>query len=601
MRTPGFLRVFIPLLTFHCIALVPFVIAFGYPVRIIPAHALLAGAVLTVLLFVLAALARSRPAAMSLGVLVLTSYLTVFTAFYVSDFCANFSWGAHLSIGLIIGSPVHIQGLLESFPQAKWPLAGFFIVVVLAAGLVSRKLMRILVASAAGEKTPPSFVLRLGAPLAYLAVATFAFLSQYDVYTMGWFAGEPLAELFREDVSGFVSTPERVALSAREAIERNNYPRNKPFTKRNVIVIVVDDMRPANMGLYGYSRETTPFLQALKASGHLHVVSNATTPCPESICGIMSIFTSKDLSHMSHASFGIHGLLRDEGYKVNFLLAGDHHWYGLDKFYGQDIDFYRDGKSECPFGINDDRCLLQYLDELPASDSTPQVFGIHLMSAHGAGVQLPEWKRWTPASRFRVNGTRATNEEIVNGYDNGILQADQFVSQIFSKLEAKGYLEDAIVVIAADHGESLGEHDAYGHGSTLHQTLLRVPLLIYDAHEHPPFADPRHGSLMDVAPTVLDLLKLPIPETWMGISLLREHPPVRTTFHQTRTPTPWHAIVEVSETSRTAFLLRMVQGKPQDEELYDLKTDPEETRNRFAPGDPTSVRMREQLLRKITR
>jgi glucan phosphoethanolaminetransferase (alkaline phosphatase superfamily) len=68
--------------------------------------------------------------------------------------------------------------------------------------------------------------------------------------------------------------------------------------------------------------------------------------------------------------------------------------------------------------------------------------------------------------------------QYVNRYDNGILRADSFIRELFSSLDRKGYLQNSIVMILADHGEELGERGHYGHGSNLYQSQIRIPMLI---------------------------------------------------------------------------------------------------------------------------
>ncbi|MDP7571592.1 MAG: sulfatase-like hydrolase/transferase, partial [Myxococcota bacterium] len=75
-------------------------------------------------------------------------------------------------------------------------------------------------------------------------------------------------------------------------------------------------------------------------------------------------------------------------------------------------------------------------------------------------------------SRAELAVTRAT-------YDATIRQLDDLFANLLSALEERGYLEDTVVVLTADHGELLGEHHMLDHQYALHEPLLRVPLVIH--------------------------------------------------------------------------------------------------------------------------
>jgi arylsulfatase A-like enzyme len=191
-------------------------------------------------------------------------------------------------------------------------------------------------------------------------------------------------------------------------------------------------------------------------------------------------------------------------------------------------------------GGTDDRAVIDYLRAMPASDGHPNMFFIWLMSAHAAGVLFQDPGPFQPTPSF----TRATwfmerglhsyspevRQEIVNQYDNGVAQADSVIAQVFSVLENKGYLTDGVVFITGDHGEGLGERGLYAHGKYIYGEFIRVPLLIYD-ESATTYKNLSFASLIDIAPTVLDLLGLPKPATWEGLSLL-SGPPRTVAFTQ---------------------------------------------------------------------
>src|SRR5262249_20433382 len=101
---------------------------------------------------------------------------------------------------------------------------------------------------------------------------------------------------------------------------------------------------------------------------------------------------------------------------------------------------------------------------------------------------------------------------------NGVLQADMIVGELLTTLQRKGYLKDALVVITADHGESLGEHGLFTHANSVREEVLHVPLLFVSYGDQPQVADGGFAtpSQIDIAPTILDAMSLRMPASWMG-------------------------------------------------------------------------------------
>lgn len=407
----------------------------------------------------------------------------------------------------------------------------------------------------------------------------------------------PRSELLSDDpVLAFLRTSVEVydesyltqvaALRDTEPRLRAEYPKGLTFDRRNVIVIIVDSLRADHLSAYGYFRPTTPFLSRLQAEGRLKPVTFATSTCAESNCGIISTLSSKHLRRQVRESFKINDLLKDQGYNTFFILSGNHDWRDLQDLYGDGQTLYFDGRDSTAFDWSDDRVLFEGLTRVPHHE-TPAFFFFHLMSAHLIGSKLEPYRVYHPSEvendwNTLFNGAY-DREAVVNNYDNGVTQADAIIEQLFGELEAKGYLQDSLVIVTSDHGEGLAESDrsGYGHITSLYQEFIRIPLLIYDPR---PF---RYGNLdfgtqIDIAPTILQRLGLPVPRSWEGRSLT-DPPAPRTTFHQTALKTPVFALVH--RTAETTW--KYIQGRRGlREELYNLATDPGERMNLTQSADP---------------
>lgn len=380
--------------------------------------------------------------------------------------------------------------------------------------------------------------------------------------------------------------------------ERAAYAKRGGDATRNVVVIMVDSLRADHMQIYGYPRETTPFLARLEREGHLRKVDMALSMCPQSACGILSTMSSKNVRTLQY-DFKVFDVLRDIGYRLYFVLGGRHSWEGLHQAYGDEQDLYFDGSSSVRASWEDDRMIAEGLEHVPANDGRDKAFFyIHLMSAHLSGAKWPEFRRFEPAGvemdlSALLRGERPVDQAI-NNYDNGVLQADAVIEDVFTRLRSLGYLDHSLVVMLADHGEELGERgrNSFGHGGSLHQESIRIPLLIYDP-EPVVYRNLDVATQIDVAPTIVDRLGLSLPSSWTGRSLLSSEP------SETVVLGNGHQCGGVIHRAGPALYKYLGCGTADDdEELYDLDADPREQRNLVGRADTSPLRLMRDALRQ---
>jgi glucan phosphoethanolaminetransferase (alkaline phosphatase superfamily) len=362
---------------------------------------------------------------------------------------------------------------------------------------------------------------------------------------------------------------------------RANYPKQVQFNKKNVILIIVDALRADELSLYGYSRKTSPFLQQLYDEKKLQKIDYAFSTSSASFPGILSILRSKPAYNLAYQNYSLSEVLKDQGYQVNYILSGDHaNWYDMQYFYGKDIDLYFDGRYSEKY-VCDDNLLFEGLNKIKHYKDTSAFFYLHLMSVHYAGIKHPEFIKWKPTSiEWEPVPYR-------NNYDNGVYAADQTIEKIFQELKAKGYLENSIVVITADHGESLGERNTYGHVKNVYAEEIRIPILIYDTDTSVHYNKRDVAEQPDIAATIIDRLGLPIPSTWEGTSLLRDSFP-EFTFHSVSND---YAMIHHNGDKLFTYYFNAVSRK---EELFNIRKDVYEQHDLLAATDANYV----ALLRK---
>jgi arylsulfatase A-like enzyme len=159
------------------------------------------------------------------------------------------------------------------------------------------------------------------------------------------------------------------------------------------------------------------------------------------------------------------------------------------------------------------------------------------------------------------------------------------VDRLLRKLEEKGLMDRTTLIVFSDHGEAFGEHGLHHHASSLYDELLRVPLLFVLPKGQAQKVD-EPVSLMDVAPTILDLMGAETPGVYMGQSLVP--------FLRGERPKLLRPIVAEGRLKR-AIVLRdgfkvIHDSRAGYVEVYDLNEDPGEESNLYRDGDKKIVR-----------
>jgi glucan phosphoethanolaminetransferase (alkaline phosphatase superfamily) len=388
------------------------------------------------------------------------------------------------------------------------------------------------------------------------------------------------------------------ALSGLENNIRSNYQINTTRVKRNVILIVVDALRPDHMGVYNYKRNTTPFLTSLDAQGIVQKFSNVRASCGASACGLSTLATARFAHQIPDNPYTLSQVLAKNGYSTQIILSGDHtNFYNLRSLYGK-VDTYYDGSMAAPFYMNDDALIIHKLNTLPDFNGKPTLFQFHLMSTHGLSKHMPEFEVYKPNKGYSGNIRGIPSVEHVNYYDNGVIQSDYYINQIMKVLDRKKYLQDALIIVTADHGESLGEHNMYSHANSVYEVLLRVPFLLINAKNTSALTKQASSfsSQADIAPTVLHELGLQIPENWVGKAIQLQSKEDR---QSTYTYFQLHPRVGmyIHGDSLWKYWLNTYNS---EEFVFNLDEDPNEQRNLITKIDP-KLRLKWRELSQKTR
>jgi arylsulfatase A-like enzyme len=186
-------------------------------------------------------------------------------------------------------------------------------------------------------------------------------------------------------------------------------------------------------------------------------------------------------------------------------------------------------------------------------------------------------------------------------YAASILWVDDGLRRVRLLLEANGFLDDTIVVVASDHGETFGENGRTGHARNVLSAVLHVPLVIRLPFAVAPIRVPGQVRMIDLAPTLLELAGVPVPADFEGTSLLPAARTAgsapegdRTNFAALGTKLYPDATAQVSATDRSWTFARNLDGAS-GELLFDRSIDPNENVNLIAREAAEAARWRERL------
>ena len=361
-------------------------------------------------------------------------------------------------------------------------------------------------------------------PMACVRLMAISCIVLYVLTYRLWFPREPFAIAITNNWTLSRLAPSELFLTLfnDRKSEVQSYISDPSIKPRPLVLITIDALRSDQMGVYGSALNNTPFLSSLLKTHQLKRFDVAHSICTISFCGLPGTLRSNYWSGLKKRSPTISDALKDHGYQTIFLLGGDHTNFSvLKKFYGSNIDFYKDGSVDPGQYPNDDLEVLQMLKSLHLTDPQSSFLFIHLMSVHEAGLRHEQFKKWQPSVVPVFSGSIPSKEYETayrNNYNNGILQADEMIRTIFKELKNKGILDNALVIISADHGEYLGEFNRFHHGQEPYEPVSRIPLLVYDPLNSK-YPNRKLASQVDIVPTFLYAIGATIPSSWQGIPL----------------------------------------------------------------------------------
>jgi len=378
----------------------------------------------------------------------------------------------------------------------------------------------------------------------------------------------------------------------------------------SVLLITIDTLRADHLGCYGYRRGVTPAIDALAKQGRKFERAFAAVP-----------LTLPSHSALLTGTHPFYNGVRDQpgfrlpkdiptlaesfaraGYATGAVLGSPvlSRRFGLERGFEEYDDRFGASTEEQEAGLPTVkrpaetvvRLALAWLDSKPAGK--PFFLWLHFYDPH-----LP----YRPPEPFR---SRFADRP----YDGEIAYTDAALGKLFAALRSRGSFDSTTIALTADHGEGLGDHGESTHGYFLYDSTLRVPLLVKAAASKTagtPSGSARPADiqapvgLVDLAPTLLRLAGIAIPPTMQGTEFSESvvsgvEPKAHPVYAETMYPLlhlGWNPLWTLVSQTPEREVVKYIQAP--HPELYNLGSDPGETRNEYPSRQAEAAAWRKEL------
>jgi arylsulfatase A-like enzyme len=530
----------------------------------------------------------------------------------------------HIAILKYIGQPFTYQWLYYSeflgsmeAKQAIWANVSVALLLIVAACatifaslfLLMRRVLALAVAASGSAVVSAALLLAMvsyGAwarvelnalqlPYAKVANPILAFVGSLTRFSTPLLYTYPT----KVDTSEFepLARPQRTTGIAANGARTNGHIKN--------VLFYVFESTPATLtSFYGGPYPTTPELD--RRRGQSLAFENAYAHSPTTNTSLVSLLTSSypwvtakfiTAEHPDIRLTPISTELKKRGYRTGFFNSADLRFQSADRFIEyQNFDAVMDDRSiPCSLPVNAtssaetfSSMALPYLDGVDdgcTADALIQWLG----QDPGRSFFAVMWTMMThyPYPPPRQVLSFAVEDKDLHRYLNVLHHGDRELGRVLDELERLGIADSTLVVILGDHGEAFGEHGFRGHGSSIYEQSVHIPLVVINRLLFHGEKNQAVGGLADIAPTVMDILGLRPGDTWQGRSLLDKNRPQRTYFFA-----PWSDLYFGYREGNLKCLFNATRNTI---EIYDLAKDPGENENLFSPRSDAKEKVLNRL------
>jgi arylsulfatase A-like enzyme len=397
----------------------------------------------------------------------------------------------------------------------------------------------------------------------------------------------------------------------------------------SIILITLESLRPDHVGCYGGARDTTPALDAF--AGEATVYEDAHSVTSWTLTAHASLFTG--LYPTAHRSVGpndalaesyvtLAEVLSDRGYQTAGFVSGPylrrpHNLHQGFEVYDQSPSSVTDEEAHADVTNPEMLEVVRSFFQEERDPNRPLFLFTYFWDIHydynppyplnetfvGPLCTPSDLTEYGSTNKIHRKSPPGVLEYVKSQYDGEILWTDRHLSELFDLLRANGLWDEALIIVTSDHGQEFFEHGTKGHKNNLFVESVHVPLVIRYPGQVQSRRDPRLVSLVDVFPTVLELVGEETPAPVHGRSLRSPDPDDdRAIFYEllalwylNRPGEESRAFGEEWAGIRQGPFKFLATSKGDRFFLYDLSTDPRETRNLIDERPDTARRLADRL------
>jgi arylsulfatase A-like enzyme/Tfp pilus assembly protein PilF len=372
------------------------------------------------------------------------------------------------------------------------------------------------------------------------------------------------------------------------------------FPEMNVLLFTLDTTRADHIGCYGYPNIRTPNIDGLAAEGVLF--KNATAQAPLTLPSHSSIFTGtypfihgvRDNGgfYLEPEKITLAEVLKQKGWTTSAFIGAfvlDSRWginQGFDYYY-DNFDFAKYKKISLDSVQREGGEVIKAFFDWFKTNGDRRFFSwIHLYDAHTPYEPPEPYKSEYSGRPWGL-------------YDGEIAYVDSLIGKVLESLREKGVLDKTIIIIAADHGESLGEHGESSHAFFIYDSTISVPLILkLPGSKLKAKTIDAQVENVDIMPTLLDLLGITVPTVVQGRSLVPllaggRSAADRMAYSESYYPRYHYGWSEL-RSLRTVRYQYIQAPRP---ELYDIVRDPMERTNIFGQSGSQAERFIKEMKR----
>jgi len=293
-----------------------------------------------------------------------------------------------------------------------------------------------------------------------------------------------------------------------------------------VLIFLIDALRQDHLGCYGYPLATSPNIDAFAndAVRLTHVTPSTSWTRPS----VASLWTSTYPS--THGAEDRPDMLRENLPSLAAQLeAGglETHCFMTNRNcipvwgFGHDFHRFRDADTANWVHSDDADVVNLTIEAIQDTAGRPWYVYVHTMGPHDPYDPPEAFKQRFTAAMYADRDEEPSHQEALALYDGEIAYTDEQFGRLIGVMKAEKVYDDALIIVLADHGEEFWDHGGTTHGKTLYEEQLRIPFIIkLPGNVHAGETRDGLAEMVDVAPTILDVLGFAPEPRFQGVSIL---------------------------------------------------------------------------------